>query len=61
MGISRLRGIKENNDLETCPVCREEGGWDDILRFEGNRSWRDKLVDNRLTFIDLEIGIIKMV
>jgi hypothetical protein len=47
MGIWRLKGRGGNTDQGMSPVCRREEGWSHILRYEGTKGWRDKLIERK--------------
>jgi hypothetical protein len=56
MGIWRLKGVRENTEQGTCPMCNKEEGWSPIPRCQETISWREELVDNRITSTEPEIG-----
>jgi hypothetical protein len=60
MGIWRLKCARGNTNKGMCRICSKEEGWSHILRCEGTRRWRDKLVEARFTITDPEIEIRKI-
>jgi hypothetical protein len=38
-------------------MCSKEEGWSHIFRCDETKSWRNDLVDKRVTSVDPEIGI----
>jgi hypothetical protein len=42
-------------------MCNKDEGWSHVLRCEETRSWREELIDKRLTSIKPETGIRKIV
>jgi hypothetical protein len=60
MGIWRLKGIRKNVEIGICLICRKKEELSHILRCEGKKMWREKILDKRFWNIDPEIGIRKI-
>jgi hypothetical protein len=56
MTVCRLKGVRRNSEWGISPICSKEEEWSHILRCEGTKIWRDKILDKRFKHINAETG-----
>jgi hypothetical protein len=56
-GIWRLKGIRKNEEIGICPICRTKEELSHILRCDGMKTWREEILNKRFWNIDPETEI----